>query len=421
MADSLIKSLPNVTALTQSPSMLDLVLLEQYQSGGDPNVPNNNTYASSSMYLRDFLNSVFQAKGSAGRNRIINGDMRVSQYNGASSVTPTATTYVIDRWNYACTQASIFTLAQNLNSAAGPVGGSSYYLGAQVAATLASPAATDLLMIRQAIEGLNIADLGWGKAGAIGISLSFWVYSSLTGTFGGVLQNSAQNRNYPFTYSIPVANTWTKITITIPGDTSGTWLTTHGVGVYVIFSLCAGSTYLGAAGSWGSTLYFGATGQVNIAATSAATFYATDIQFEAAPFDATSANPVATPFERCDYQSEFARCQRYYQTWLNGDAAATIPAIGHCIATTEAEFTYTYIVPMRVAPSANMPTAVGNLSVFNANLSISYPATTITLVPAATFFRLDLISSTASLVAGNATSLFITPGQAASINFSAEL
>jgi hypothetical protein len=73
----------------------------------------------------------------------------------------------------------------------------------------------------QFIEGLNVADLAWGTASAATVTVSFWVYSSsLTGTFGGALRNSAASRSYPFSYTISSANTWEQKSVTIAGDTS---------------------------------------------------------------------------------------------------------------------------------------------------------------------------------------------------------
>jgi len=162
-----------------------------------------------------------------------------------------------------------------------------------------------VFVINQNIEGLNIANLAWGTANAKTVTLSFQVYSSLTGTFGGVLRNSADNRSYPFTYSIASANTWTSISVTVAGDTSGTWLTNNGVGIRVSFGLGVGSTYSGTAGAWAGTLYQGATGATSVVGTSGATLYITGVQLEV--------GDTATSFEHRPYDMELARCQRYYQ------------------------------------------------------------------------------------------------------------
>jgi hypothetical protein len=168
-----------------------------------------------------------------------------------------------------------------------------------------SVTSTDYFNIAQNIEGFNVADLGWGTANAQSITISFWVRSSLTGTFGGALNNSGASRSYPFTYTISAANTWEQKTITIAGDTSGTWLTDNGVGVTVAFGLGAGATRSGTAGTWASSWFQSATGAVSVVGTNGATFNITGVQLEA--------GPVATPFERRPYGTELALCQRYFQ------------------------------------------------------------------------------------------------------------
>ena len=129
--------------------------------------------------------------------------------------------------------------------------------------------------------------------------------SSLTGTFGGSLRNSAANRSYPFSYTISVADTWEYKTITIPGDTTGTWLTDTGIGISVFISLGAGATLSGTAGAWAGSNFQSATGAVSVVGTSGATFYITGVQLET--------GSVATPFERRPYGTELMLCQRYYE------------------------------------------------------------------------------------------------------------
>ncbi len=197
------------------------------------------------------------------KNRIINGAMAISQRQGTSSFTPATSDYLLDRWNYQSSQASKFTVQQNAGSVTPPVGFSNY-MGFTVASAV-TIGASDFFYFRQPVEGFNFSDCGWGTANAKTVTLSFQVYSSLTGTFGGSIVNSATSRSYPFSYSISSANTWTTISVTIAGDTSGTWIgATNGVGVYVYFSLGMGSTYSGTAGAWASALYASATGAVSV-------------------------------------------------------------------------------------------------------------------------------------------------------------
>jgi hypothetical protein len=272
------------------------------------------------------------------RNKIINGSMVIDQRNAGATGTAIGG-YTVDRWSYNASQASKGTWGQNLNSVTTLVGFPNY-LGFQSSSAYTPLLAGDGFTFLQGIEGFNFADLGFGTASAQAVTISFIVYSSLTGTFGGTLQNFAQTRSYPFTYSIPIANTWTSIAITIPGDTSGTWVgSTNAGAAYIQIAFGVGSTKSGTAGTWASTNYISATGAVSVVGTNNATFYVSSVQLEA--------GSLATPFERLPYGETLMLCQRYYQTYsynivsgysLGGNAVfATIP----------------FNVQMRIAPGSS--------------------------------------------------------------------
>jgi len=234
------------------------------------------------------------------KNRIINGAMVIDQRNAGASVTQvTGNTYTVDRFYIVGSVTSKFTAQQSSTVPSGFV--NSLKITSSATTSLASG---DYYFLAQLIEGYNIADLNWGSANAKTITLSFQVYSSLTGTFGGALRNSAQDGSYPFTYSIPVANTWTTISITIAGDTSGTWLTTNGTGINVVFALGIGSTYSGTAGAWAGSNLVSATGATSVVGTNGATFFITGVQLEK--------GSTATSFDYRPYGTELALCQRYY-------------------------------------------------------------------------------------------------------------
>jgi hypothetical protein len=237
------------------------------------------------------------------RNRIINGDMRIDQRNAGASISVSTDTgiYSVDRFKVAANGGGVFSAQRSTTV---PVGFTNSLL-ITVTTADASIAAGDYYQVQQRIEGFNVADFGLGTASAINFTVSFWVRSSLTGTFGGSLYNSAANRSYPFTYVVSAANTWEQKTFTVAGDTSGTWTTDNTAGLTLNFSLGAGSTYTdSAAGSWVGSLEFGASGQINPIATNGATFYITGVQLEA--------GSVATPFEQIDYGRELIMCQRYF-------------------------------------------------------------------------------------------------------------
>jgi len=238
------------------------------------------------------------------RNRIINGDMRIDQRNAGASVTPTNLQYCVDRFLFGLSQTSKLTAQQTTVAPSGFT--NSFRITSSSSYAVIS---SDFFFLRQPIEGFNVADLAWGTASAATVTLSFMVYSSLTGTFGGSVRNSANNRSYPFTYTVSAANTWTTAAITIPGDTSGTWLTNNGMGIDVCFGVGVGSNFSGTAGAWAGSNFVSATGAVSVVGTSGATFYITGVQLEA--------GSVATPFERRPYGTELVLCQRYYEKTYN--------------------------------------------------------------------------------------------------------
>jgi len=247
----------------------------------------------------------FNSSGSFGfKNRLINGQMVFDQRNAGASVTVTTSSFGVDRALFQSSIASKFSIQQNAGAVTPPVGFTNYQGVTSLAATALG--ASDFYMMRQVIEGYNIADLGWGTANAKTVTLSFWVRSFLTGTFGGAFQNSAQDRSYPYTYTISVANTWEYKSVTVAGDTGGTWLTTNGVGIRVGFSLGTGSTLSGTAGAWSGSSFFSATGATSVVGTNGATFYITGVQLEE--------GSTATSFDYRPYTTELQLCQRYYQS-----------------------------------------------------------------------------------------------------------
>jgi len=237
------------------------------------------------------------------KNRIINSNMVIDQRNAGASLNLSATgQYTVDRWQAWEDTDGTMTAQQ---SSVAPTGFTNSLVFTTGTAD-ASLSATQFCATQQRIEGFNVADLGFGTAGAKTITLSFWVRSSLTGTFGGGFRNGASNRSYAFTYTISAANTWEQKSVTIAGDTSGTWLTTNGIGLTLTFGLGVGSDYSGSAGSWQSSDFFSATGAVSVIGTAGATFYITGVQLEV--------GTQATTFTTAggSYGAEYALCQRYY-------------------------------------------------------------------------------------------------------------
>ncbi len=285
------------------------------------------------------------------RNRIINGNMVIDQRNSGASVTPTSDgVYTLDRWQVSLSAASKFSVQRSSTAPAG-------FINSTIITSLSSysVAVGDYFMFSQPIEGLNVTDFGWGSASAQTVTLSFWVRSSLTGTFGGAIQNSAQNRAYPFSYTISSANTFEYKTVTIPGDTSGTWLTTNGVGLFVRFGLGVGSTYSGTAGSWAGAQLFSATGATSVVGTNGATFYLTGVQLEV--------GTQATPDEWRPYTTELQLCQRYYFS------SATDHTYGSPGSTYQSSYTATNPVTMRASATYAFGAPTVNTNVTSASIS----------------------------------------------------
>ena len=286
--------------------------------------------------VKDSLNNVLAPASAVFKNRLINGAMVIDQRNAGASVTASVTganTYTLDRFAYGASVASKFTIQQNAGSVTPPTGFTNY-LGITSSSAYSS-SASDYFYIEQDIEGFNFADLGFGTANAKTVTLSFQVYSSLTGTFGGSIKNSAVSRSYPFSFTVSSANTWTPISITIAGDTTGTWIgATNGIGARVIFNLGSGSSNLGTAGVWASANYNGSTGATSVVGTSGATFYITGVQLEV--------GTNATSFDYRPYGTELALCQRYYSYFA---IATDIPSGSYSAQGV------TYSVTMRTTPT----------------------------------------------------------------------
>jgi hypothetical protein len=258
-----------------------------------------------------------QAQYTGFKNRLINGNMTIDQRNAGASVSNIAgSIYTLDRWKVEGSQASKFTVQQNAGSVTPPAGYSSY-LGV-TSSSAYTVGATDYFIVYQNIEANNIVDFGEGTASAITVTASFWVRSSIAGTFGGVFYAPPGNPSYPFTYTINAINTWEQKTITFPGVTYGTWNSGISNGGSFVFSMGAGTSVAGPAGAWVNTLYRGATGQTNVVATNGATWYVTGVQLEK--------GSTATAFDYRPYGAELALCQRYFEIGYFDGVGAYISA-----------------------------------------------------------------------------------------------
>ena len=343
------------------------------------------------------------------KNRIINGAMVIDQRNAGASVTPTDGQYTLDRWQATLSVASKFSVQQDAGSVTPPVGFNDY-LGVTSLSAYTVGAAENF-RIQQSIEGFNIADLGWGTANAKTVTLSFWVRSSLTGTFGGVLRSSNADRTYPFSYTISAANTWEQKSVTIAGDTTGAWLTNNGIGVTLRFSLGAGATLSGTAGAWVTGNLVSVTGATSVVGTNGATFYITGVQLEV--------GSTATSFDYRPYGTELALCQRYYyRTALL--ATGVIAVFAFADSTTTFGAFGNFPVRLRTNPSALEQSGTASNYSWNGVSGITCSA--VPTFSGRTTADIWQVNGTVSsgLTAGQGGS-FVTAGGAGYLGWSAEL
>ena len=309
-----------------------------------------------------FADGSVQSGGWTGmKNRIINGDMRIDQRNSGASTVPTDA-YTLDRWEVREDTDGAVTCQQVADAPSG------FVYSAKITTTTAdaSLTTTQRLFFRQPIEGNNIADLGFGSASASTVTLSFWVKSSLTGTFGGALSNQSSVRSYPFSYTISSANTWEQKTVTVAGDTAGTWQTGNGVGLSVSFGLGVGPDYSGTAGAWVTATRYSTTGAVSVIGTLSATWQITGVQLER--------GSTASSFEYRSYGAELALCQRYYfrkNIPLTNDYFTILQAYN-----TSSAYGKLFDLPvtMRATPTGSL-SAIGSFRAANAGGSGSAPFT----------------------------------------------
>jgi hypothetical protein len=318
------------------------------------------------------------------RNKIINGSMTIDQRNAGAAVTAINTQYLVDRWWAWLSQASKITAQQNAGGVTPPAGFPTYQ--GITSSSAYSVLTSDYFALVQHVEAINFTDLAWGTADAKPVTLSFWVRSSLTGTFGGAFANAAQNRSYPFSYTINSANTWEYITITVAGDTSGTWEgATNGIGVRVQFGLGVGSSNSNTAGAWYGANYISATGATSVVGTSGATFYLTGVQLEA--------GDTATPFEHRSYGAELALCQRYYwRTSTLGGAWAQIGA-GVVYSPTDAYAIVRLPCDMRASPTCSYSGGTGEVQTVAGGLALTSTTATAIAEPTPQAFRVDTVFS----------------------------
>ena len=353
------------------------------------------------MPIQTAADSISNSAGSpyGFKNRIINGAMVIDQRNAGGSITPTTlySTYGLDRWATVYGTASKFSV-QQVSTA--PV--EFTYSQKITSAGAYSVPAGEIYTLNQYIEGYNIADLAWGTGSAKPVTLSFWVYSSLTGTFGGAINNGdTNNRAYPFSYTISAANTWEQKTITILGDTTGTWTTTNASALTLRFGLGVGSTYSGTANIWQAGVYYAPTGSTNILGTSGATWYVTGVQLEK--------GSQATAFDWRPYTTELQLCQRYCMAWRQV-SVQTYLATGQAYGATVALFTLPLPVTPRIPPTSLTVSSAADYGALGAGGSASTGSSITINSASVAALGVNYTATTSSFTAGYATTLYTQPG-----------
>ena len=283
------------------------------------------------------------------RNLIQNGDQRIDQRNNGSAVTGSGD-FPVDRFSLSQAGGGAYS-AQRVTDA--PTG---FQYSTKITTTTADSSITgsERLLYITRLEGQNTAFLEFGTANAKTITLSFYVKSSVTGTFSGAIQNGASDRSYPYNYTINTADTWEYKTVTITGDTTGTWATDNTKSHQVIWSLGNSSDRAATVNAWGDGQKWGSTtGTANTLGTLNATWFITGVQLEV--------GEKATPFEHRSFGDELAKCQRYYsQSYTYGTTAGTAADGGAVMSSAYAAISYAtagtafFPQPMRAAPSVTI-------------------------------------------------------------------
>ena len=284
------------------------------------------------------------AQSLSNRNLVKNGSMQVHQRTGTITLSQNAITYTLDRMCFYKSNAGTQTVEQTNDS---PIGISRAMLVKNTSAD-SSIASTDRVAFIYRMEGLDAQKLEFGTVNAKTITISWYVKSTVNGKFGGAVGNGSDNRAYPFLYDIIVPNKWERKSVTIPGDTAGTWAVTSARSLQVALGLGVGSTYSGTAGAWEAADRNSATGaSTEWLETVNAEWAMTGLQIEI--------GSEATEFEQDNHFCDtLAKCQRNYEVLkakagtssLNGTVT-----VGQNIAARKTIGPYFYKTEKRAAPS----------------------------------------------------------------------
>jgi len=260
----------------------------------------------------------------------VNGSMEVSQEKGLLG--PVNVGYALDGFGVSGVGSMVAVVQQTASS---PPPGFLYSLHATITTGQPSLAATDYRTFFTYLEGYRVARLAWGNATAQPLTIAFWVRTSRTGMYSGSVKNQDNTRSYPFPFTMNAANVWEYKTVTIPGDTGGTWAKTNGISIVLSFAIAVGTTYAGPPNVWATANYVGVTGSINGGAATNDIFNITGVVVLPG-IEAPSAERSALIMR--PYAQELVTCQRYWETgttWWAGNAPGAGFAVGGFISFTE--------------------------------------------------------------------------------------
>ena len=340
------------------------------------------------------------------RNMIINGAMQVAQRSTSSTSTSGIAYHTVDRFNFRGQSTGVFSIAQVTDSP------DDFYYSTKITVTTpdTSIGGGQRYWVTSYLEGNTVSHLNFGTSSAKTVTLSFYVKSSLTGTFSGGLVNSSFDRAQAFTYTISSANTWERKTVTISGDTSGTWLATTGIGLSVSFDLGAATNRQQSAGAWTASGSVAATGASQVIANNGATWQITGVQLEV--------GEQATPFEHRSFAEELALCHRYYQEF-NYDTHGYYVTNGGASSASQSKYLYTYYGgEMRATASITTPSVSNGYRFLGSGNDHSH--STIPNIDNPSRLSVQFGNNQNTITAGNSFRLLLN-ASGAKIKFDAEL
>ena len=350
------------------------------------------------------------AGGLTGRSMLINGAFQIWQ-RGTSAITVSGDDdFTADRFKGWANGGGTFTVEQSTD-----VPNNEFEFSAKLTntATDSSVAAGDDYRWATDIEGYNVSPLAYGSSDAKKATLSFWVKSSLAGTYCGAFYSTTASRHYIYEYTISSADTWEYKTITIDGDTTGSWNRTNGNGLRIYWGFGSGSDVQGTADAWAAGEKWETTNQAAWIGSASATFFITGIKLEV--------GQTATPFEHRSYGDELARCQRYYYRIQEGVVYQRF-GIASCQNSNNSNATIHLPVSMKTQPSLHTTGTASDYAVYENN-GVNACSSVPTLVTNASNGDVVCVQavSTGNFAGGNAGEFCSTNDATVFLAFKAEL